>query len=88
MRWWIEVSREARSNLRSIPHSHEEAEEVTAHLASLASQAKPGDFLTTIDGHGIRYSAVGRFRVTFELLPSESQPPGKMRVTNIVAFSR
>jgi hypothetical protein len=88
MSWWIEVSREARSNLGSIPHSRDDAQQVTAHLKNLASQANPGEQVTTIDGHGIRYSEVGRFGVTFELIPSESQPPGKMKVINIVAFPK
>jgi hypothetical protein len=47
-----------------------------------------GDGLMVMDGHELRYSAVGRFRIVFELRPSSSQPPGSLIVTNIVAFSK
>jgi hypothetical protein len=88
MRWWVETSDEALHSLRKIPHTRDDAGQIRDHLSELAAKDRPGDFLMVMDGHELRYSAVGRFRVIFELRPSSSQPPGSLIVTNIVAFSK
>jgi hypothetical protein len=88
MRWWVEPSDEALDSLRKIPHTRDDARQIRDHLSNLAAQARPGDGLMVMDGHELRYSAVGRFRIVFELRPSSSQPPGSLIVTNIVAFSK
>jgi len=84
MRWWIEVSKEARLNLREIRHTKEDVEAISRHLSELAARAIPGDPIQILDGRTARYSAIGAFGIVFQLVPSRLQPPGKLVVTSIV----
>jgi len=88
MAWWVEVSREARSGLAKLRHDEGDSKAIRQHLTELAAQANPGELLTAIGGRPLRYAAVGRFRIVFELRPSKSQPPGKLVVTAIIGFSK
>ncbi len=87
MRWWVEVSREARSNIRDIKHSREDAKSISQHLAQLAEQATPGESLRLLTGVELRYTSVGRFRVVFKLKPSEIQPPGTLVVISVTVLA-